>query len=50
MAEIGLDNGDALKALDSVKERLECDYGIVLNNPPYSRYDKPWEIIISTRI
>ena len=40
MAEIGLDNGDALKALDSVKERLECDYGIVLNNPPYSRYDK----------
>jgi cellobiose phosphorylase len=40
MAGIGVENGLATKALDSVKERLECQYGIVLNNPPYERYDK----------
>lgn len=40
MGGIGVENGLALKALDSVKERLECEYGIVLNNPPYQRYDK----------
>ncbi len=40
MAGIGVENGLAMKALDSVKERLECQYGIVLNNPPYERYDK----------
>ncbi len=40
MAEMGVENGYALKALDSVKERLECDYGIVLTNPPYTKYDK----------
>lgn len=40
MAGIGVENGLAKKALDSVKERLECEYGIVLNNPPYRKYDK----------
>ncbi len=40
MAGIGVENGLAIKALDAVKERLECEYGIVLNNPPYKRYDK----------
>ena len=38
MAGIGLDDGRAKKALDSVKERLDCDYGIVLNNPAFTRY------------
>ncbi|MFC2091001.1 GH36-type glycosyl hydrolase domain-containing protein, partial [Bacteroidota bacterium] len=38
MAGIGVEDGRAKKALDAVKERLDCPYGIVLNNPPYSRY------------
>ncbi|MEI6603307.1 MAG: glycosyl transferase, partial [Clostridia bacterium] len=38
MAGIGVDNGFAVKALDSVKERLDTKYGIVLQNPPYSKY------------
>ncbi len=38
MAGIGVENGLARKALDSVKERLDTRYGIVLNNPPYSKY------------
>jgi cellobiose phosphorylase len=38
MAEIGKEDGLCLKALDSVKERLDCDYGIVLNNPAFTRY------------
>jgi cellobiose phosphorylase len=38
MAGIGLEDGKAQAALDSVKEHLACDYGIVLNNPPYSQY------------
>ncbi|MBN1412105.1 MAG: glycosyl transferase [Spirochaetales bacterium] len=38
MAGIGVKNGYALKALDSVKDRLDTKYGIVLHNPPYSRY------------
>ncbi|NLL96813.1 MAG: glycosyl transferase [Clostridiaceae bacterium] len=40
MAGIGVENGLAQKALDSVKERLECKYGIVLNCPAYQKYDK----------
>ena len=40
MAGIGLENGYAIKALDSVRERLETPYGIVLNDPPYTRYNK----------
>ena len=38
MAAIGIENGRAVKALDSVKERLDCEYGIVLNNPAFTRY------------
>lgn len=38
LAGVGLENGMAEKALDSVKERLDSRYGIVLLQPPYSRY------------
>jgi cellobiose phosphorylase len=38
MAGIGKDTGQAVRALDSVKERLDTPYGIVLVNPAYSRY------------
>ena len=38
MAEIGKDEGMVTKALKSVKEYLDCDYGIVLNNPAFTRY------------
>ena len=38
MAGIGVATGEAKKALDSVKERLDTRYGIVLNNPPFTRY------------
>lgn len=38
MAGIGLEEGMVEKALDSVKERLDSPYGIVLNNPAYTQY------------
>ena len=38
MAGIGLEEGMVQKALDSVKERLDCGHGIVLNNPAFTRY------------
>ncbi|SER43423.1 GH36-type glycosyl hydrolase domain-containing protein [Lachnobacterium bovis] len=38
MAEIGLDNGMALDALNSVKEKLDTKYGIMLQQPAYSTY------------
>ena len=38
MAGIGLETGEAAKALNSVEERLETEYGIVLLQPPYTRY------------
>ena len=38
MAGIGLENGLCDKALDSAKERLECEHGMVLNNPAYTTY------------
>ena len=38
MAGIGLEEGMVQKALDSVKERLDCEHGIVLNNPAFTRY------------
>ena len=38
MAGIGVKTGEAQKALDSVKERLETKYGIVLQNPAYTTY------------
>jgi cellobiose phosphorylase len=38
MAGIGLEEGMTEKALNAVKERLDCEHGIVLNNPAYSQY------------
>ncbi len=38
MAGIGKEEGLVTKALDAVKERLDCKYGIVLNNPAYTKY------------
>jgi cellobiose phosphorylase len=38
MAGIGVETGEAKRALDSVKERLDTPYGIVLNNPAYKSY------------
>ena len=38
MAEIGKEEGMIEKALDSVKEHLDCEYGIVLNNPAFTKY------------
>jgi cellobiose phosphorylase len=38
MASIGVDNGYAEKALDSVKKYLDTPYGLVLQQPAYSRY------------
>ncbi|HQD18681.1 MAG TPA: glycosyl transferase, partial [Bacillota bacterium] len=39
MAGIGLDDGFAVKALDSVQEFLDTEYGIMLVWPPYTEYD-----------
>ena len=38
MAGIGRESGQAEKALQSVRERLDTKYGIVLLNPAYTRY------------
>jgi len=38
MAGIGKEEGLCEKALDSVKERLDCEFGIVLNNPAFTKY------------
>ena len=38
MARIGAEDGMCDKALDSVKEYLDSEHGIVLNNPAFSRY------------
>lgn len=38
MAEIGREEGMVKKALNSVKERLDTPYGIVLNNPAFTSY------------
>ncbi|MBE5901056.1 MAG: glycosyl transferase [Lachnospiraceae bacterium] len=38
MAGIGVENGFAERALNSVKERLDTKYGIVILNPPYTSY------------
>ncbi len=42
MAGVGVEGGQAKKALDSVKERLDTKYGIVLNNPPYTSTTSSW--------
>lgn len=39
MAGIGVKEGLAQKALDSVLERLDTPYGIVLQDPAYQKYD-----------
>ncbi len=38
MAGIGKEEGLCTKALNAVKERLDTKYGIVLNNPAFTRY------------
>ena len=38
MAGIGTDSGQAAQALKSVEERLDTRFGIVLHQPPYTRY------------
>jgi len=38
MAGIGVDNGRAAKALDSVQKHLATEHGIVLHQPAYTRY------------
>jgi cellobiose phosphorylase len=38
MAGIGQELGMVEKALDSVKKMLDCKYGIVLNNPAFTKY------------
>jgi len=38
MARIGADEGLPDKALDSAIRELECEFGMVLNSPAYSRY------------
>ena len=38
MAAIGQEEGMVDKALDSCKKYLDCEHGIVLNNPAFTRY------------
>ena len=38
MAGIGLDDGRAQRALDSVRQHLDSDHGLMLLTPAYSRY------------
>ena len=38
MAGVGVENGNAKLALDSVKEHLDSKYGIVLLQPAYTKY------------
>jgi cellobiose phosphorylase len=38
MAGIGLKDGLVKKSLDSVKKYLDCEHGIVLNNPAFTEY------------
>jgi cellobiose phosphorylase len=38
MAGIGQEEGMVTKALDSVKKHLDCEHGIVLNNPAFTKY------------
>lgn len=38
MAGVGLADGKAKTALDSVSKHLACEHGIVLHNPAYSKY------------
>ncbi|MCR4739703.1 MAG: glycosyl transferase [Lachnospiraceae bacterium] len=38
LAGVGVETGEAIKALDSVKKRLDTDYGIMILQPAYTRY------------
>lgn len=38
IAGVGVETGEAETALDSVKEKLDTKYGIVLLQPPYTKY------------
>jgi cellobiose phosphorylase (EC 2.4.1.20) len=38
MAGVGVNDGRAKQALEAVNERLACQYGIVLNNPAFTKY------------
>lgn len=38
MAEIGIEEGLVEKSLNAVDKHLNCDYGIVLNSPAFSKY------------
>lgn len=38
MAGIGLEDGMVKKSLDAVKEHLDCEYGVVLNYPAFTKY------------
>ncbi len=38
MAGIGKEDGMVEKAMNAVKERLDCEHGIVLNNPAFTKY------------
>lgn len=38
MAGIGMEDGLCEKALNSVKERMDTEFGIVLNNPAFTKY------------
>lgn len=38
MGGCGIEDGKAIEALDSVDERLGTKYGLVLNNPAFTRY------------
>ncbi len=38
MAGIGIDDGKARSTMESVKKHLDCEYGIVLNNPAFTKY------------
>ena len=38
LAGVGVKSGEAVAALDSVKERLDSEYGIMILQPAYTRY------------
>ncbi len=38
LAGVGVETGEAKKALDSVKERLDTDYGVMILQPAYTVY------------
>ncbi|MFW6436833.1 MAG: GH36-type glycosyl hydrolase domain-containing protein, partial [Halococcoides sp.] len=47
MAEIGLGDGKVQAAMDSVRERLATEHGIVLHQPAYTEYDERYGEITS---